>query len=789
MASDGYITYSTKLDNSDLVKELASAKRDIERLQKQIDSGASKRLPLADKVSEIGMQLDAAKEKLASLQSSIGYATNSKTTLKAVETAEKEIGRLQIKYDSASTKLERADAAAAKLKDELSGAKVHAAGLEKQLAKAQNLAPLTGQIENVEKRFLKFGKRIGTMLRRVFMFSVILAALRGVRSWFMDIVKRNDEASAAIARLKGALLTMAQPIVDVAIPAFTKLLNIMTSIISVLANAMARLFGTNIKDSANRAQALDKEGKAIKGVGAAAKKAAGYLASFDEINKVQDDDTSSAGADSGISADFSGIDMGKTQSELDKLTAILGGALLAVGAILAFSGVNIPLGITLMALGAAILYKEAALNWDQLPQTVRDAISGMLVLTGIVCLAVGLCLALSGANIPLGLGLIAVGAAALYAAASLNWGELGDTMYEKLANIGMIIGPVIAIVGVLLALTGNIPLGVAMIVAGAAIFGVSAAVLNWDELGNTTTEKLGNLLSIIGGFLCVIGVILMLTGVAFGWGLAMTIAGAALLVSGSIAAQWDSVPNTMQDKLGMVLRVIGGFLIVLGVILLFTGVGTPFAIGMILAGVASLAVGAVAPNWGFLLEKIKGCWKDIKQYWNTNIKKYFTIDYWKNKAGDIITGLVSGIKGGLGSIKTAFSDAISKAWSGVKGFFIGGSSSSSISGASTSVQASSARIYSADVPALARGAVIPPNREFMAVLGDQTSGNNIEAPEDLIRKIVREESGGSASLSVLQDILEAIRDGSVIMVDKRVLGKVVRETLANAARTSNTSTI
>lgn len=46
------------------------------------------------------------------------------------------------------------------------------------------------------------------------------------------------------------------------------------------------------------------------------------------------------------------------------------------------------------------------------------------------------------------------------------------------------------------------------------------------------------------------------------------------------------------------------------------------------------------------------------------------------------------------------------------------------------------------IPYLAKGAVIPPNKEFMAVLGDQKNGNNIEAPESLIRQIVREESGG-----------------------------------------------
>jgi hypothetical protein len=49
------------------------------------------------------------------------------------------------------------------------------------------------------------------------------------------------------------------------------------------------------------------------------------------------------------------------------------------------------------------------------------------------------------------------------------------------------------------------------------------------------------------------------------------------------------------------------------------------------------------------------------------------------------------------------------------------------------------------VPYLAKGAVIPPRSEFLAVLGDQKQGNNIEAPEALLRKIVREESGGQQS--------------------------------------------
>lgn len=49
------------------------------------------------------------------------------------------------------------------------------------------------------------------------------------------------------------------------------------------------------------------------------------------------------------------------------------------------------------------------------------------------------------------------------------------------------------------------------------------------------------------------------------------------------------------------------------------------------------------------------------------------------------------------------------------------------------------------IPYLAKGAVIPPRSEFLAVLGDQKQGNNIETPETLLRKIVREETGGQQS--------------------------------------------
>jgi len=62
------------------------------------------------------------------------------------------------------------------------------------------------------------------------------------------------------------------------------------------------------------------------------------------------------------------------------------------------------------------------------------------------------------------------------------------------------------------------------------------------------------------------------------------------------------------------------------------------------------------------------------------------------------------------------------------------------------------------VPKLASGAVIPPNAEFMAMLGDQRNGRNLEAPEDVIRQIVREESG----------------NGNIVINAKGTMGQLIR---------------
>ena len=88
------------------------------------------------------------------------------------------------------------------------------------------------------------------------------------------------------------------------------------------------------------------------------------------------------------------------------------------------------------------------------------------------------------------------------------------------------------------------------------------------------------------------------------------------------------------------------------------------------------------------------------------------------------------------------------------------------------------------LPRLASGAIIPPNREFMAILGDQTSGTNIETPEYLMRQVVREEAGSANAqmLMVLQQILSAIQNGHTLECDGYTLAKVVNTRNGQVAR-------
>ena len=289
---------------------------------------------------------------------------------------------------------------------------------------------------------------------------------------------------------------------------------------------------------------------------------------------------------------------------LTLVTGVLGGFLLAIGAFLVFSGVNVPLGAGLMVAGAAALGTAAVINWKFLNGDLSNALS---ILTGIVSgalLAMGALFAFTGVDVPLGIALMAAGAVGLATAIGLNWDSMSDPLRRTIGMLETIVGGALLTFGAILALTGtNIPLGVAMIAAG-AVSVVSAVALNWNSLTGDVQESVMSIVAIVSGALIGVGAILALTGVATGLGIAMIAAGAVGLAA-TVGLNWNTMPDEIRKVTTKILVIAGAASIAIGMILAFTGVATALGIGLILAGAAALGT-AVALNWDTLVNKLKG---------------------------------------------------------------------------------------------------------------------------------------------------------------------------------------
>ena len=289
---------------------------------------------------------------------------------------------------------------------------------------------------------------------------------------------------------------------------------------------------------------------------------------------------------------------------LTTVTSVLGGFLLAIGAFLAFSGVNVPLGAGLMVAGATSLATAAAINWKFLNGDMSNALS---ILTGIVSgalLAMGALFAFTGVSAPLGIALMVAGAVGLATTVGLNWDSMSKPMKNTIGLLEGIVGGALLTFGAILALTGvNTPLGVGMIAAGAVSL-VSAVALNWDSLTGDLSSSITSITAIVSGALLGIGAILALTGVATGLGIGMLAVGAVGLAA-TVGLNWNSMTNEVRRTVTNILVIVGAAALAIGAILAFTGAGTALGVGLMLAGAASIGT-AVALNWDSFVNKIKG---------------------------------------------------------------------------------------------------------------------------------------------------------------------------------------
>lgn len=164
-----------------------------------------------------------------------------------------------------------------------------------------------------------------------------------------------------------------------------------------------------------------------------------------------------------------------------------------------------------------------------------------------------------------------------------------------------------------------------------------------------------------------------------------------------------------------------------------------------LKGIIDFLTGVFKGDW-------EGAWNAIKQIF------FGVFDSLHKKAADVLNGIkelvgnvVQGVKdlvSGLGDLGGAIANKVSSAWNAV-------------TSGSPAQQSMEAPLASLPVPALARGAVIPPNHRFLAMLGDQTNGTNVEAPLETIQEALAEvlaaQGGQEITIRFAGDLAQLVR--------------------------------
>lgn len=289
-------------------------------------------------------------------------------------------------------------------------------------------------------------------------------------------------------------------------------------------------------------------------------------------------------------------------STLALITGVVGGFLLALGAIMAFSGANLPLGIALMVLGGASLVSAAVINWHNSDQHLTDALT---TLTGVLAgasLAVGAMLAFTGVATGLGIALMAVGAVTLVSAAALNWNSIPDALASPLSRVGLLVSGATLALGAILAFSGCMPLGIALMAIGATSL-VSVMALNWNGLSDEIQNVIAIITTVVSVAFLAIGAALAFSGANIPLGLALLAAGAVTMGT-AIMPNWNDLSDNVQQKISMITTVVGGALLAVGAILALSGVALPLGLGLMAAG--ALSLGAVATlNWDFVVNSIK----------------------------------------------------------------------------------------------------------------------------------------------------------------------------------------
>lgn len=668
------------------------------------------------------------------------------------------------------------------------------------------------------KNILKYGFGIRSLY---VLFNKLRSAIKeGYTNLYNDNERfKNsvDSLKASATTLKNSLAAAFRPLVDIAIPYIQKVMDYMSGLLDSVGQFLAAITGqrTYTKAIKQTTAALKEEKKA----------AEGYLSPLDEINKYQTNKDSGADAGTGgtmfeelpisdkfkdlaqwfkdmwASADFTelGTLLGeKIKSALDNIpwdqikeTARKIGSSIAtfINGFVEVKDLGYSIGRTLseaVNTGFEFLNKFVhKLHWDSIGHFIADSLNGIF----------------QNIDWPLIYDTFVTGAKGLGDAINsfvddLDWSSIAnsisnfvntffDTIYTFFATVdwmklGQEIGMLItdSVKGIDWAGMGS---SISAMLSGLLdlIIGVVSEI-DWSEIWKAIIDFLTNInyLELIGKLIII--AYYLIEGIVEGL--------IKAIAETDWGAVWDRIVQAFKDFFGIhspsTLMSEMGTYIMQG---LLNGIG-----GMVgdVKEKWNLMKQQAVEAWGNIKEKVSEKVNDIKQNVSSkmdSIKSTWSSawDGMKSKVGSIMDSVKSTVKSAFDWIARKVEDIKDKLESVNRKSAITGTAASrflSVSSSASNVRSRSVIspevLNSTPIPALARGAVIPANKEFLAVLGDQKHGTNIEAPLETIKQASMEAvaevlsklglSGGNINGTPVNLTLQVALDGQVLgqkMVD------------------------
>lgn len=811
-------TFGATKQREELTAQIREAKKELADLLKQIaemENSGQAFTDVSEEVSKVTKELKGAEDRLVELK---------KREAETADASKKRVAEAVAEYQKVAEAERRAAAERQQKKEggDAIGAVFGQAGMQIAGAMSGDVLSMIGLaktgldtiggilrrigdgLKTVLKRFGQLVKKLFTgngqlkrLTRRIvsltasaLLFNKLSRAMTEISNSLTTVLEKNAGYNAALGKLKGNVVAAFAPIWNIAVPALTSLINLLARAAGLLAQFSAVLSGGTVAGAEAAASALWAQAGAADAAGGAAEDAKRQLAGFDDLTRLDEPGGGGGGSSSGAFAPDIGNGLVDLLEKKD------------------FSALGKQLGKKLAeAFGAAAEY----VKWDNISPKISKGLNGFLDFInsffseGDPFAPLGTAIGNGIRSALLFAGTIAegvdwsaittgLGRGINNAVARTNWIDwvrvkkklkngceniatgLNDGIAEiKWSDVGAAIGDGLATAVDLLTTTVD--------------------TIDWMALGNAVRDMIIYAIDEIDNG--EIGDALNAAidaGVDFFAGMDMgTIA--AKIVKAIIDALWATRHDIAMGLAEVFFAAVS---------LSIAPIGGP--IGVAAAQIGKLIVQGLLN--GILGETGEGStfWERFKEPFVNAIelvKDIFGIrspsTVFEAIGRNVLLGFVNGILGTRLTLKGALNSMIStlESWANLCIRAVNSVISAlnkirlkipPIPGITSglTISPSIAPVGSITIPRLARGAVIPPNREFIAVLGDQHSGNNLEAPEGLIRRIVREEAGNT---DILMEILSAVQANQVIVVNGKVLGETVRTQLARDARASGTDLV